>query len=50
MSLSTHILDTSLGRPVPGVAVTLAHYMESSWQPVYTRRHRCRRALEGRAR
>ena len=32
MSISTHILDTSLGRPVAGVAVELDRNTEGEWQ------------------
>ena len=32
MSLSTHVLDTALGRPVPNLAITLDHRDASAWQ------------------
>ena len=32
--ISTHILDTSLGRPVAGVSVTLEQSGESGWREV----------------
>ncbi|PYO68996.1 MAG: hydroxyisourate hydrolase [Gemmatimonadetes bacterium] len=32
--LSTHVLDTALGRPAAGVAVTLAIQKANSWQEV----------------
>ncbi|MEO5875571.1 MAG: hydroxyisourate hydrolase [Streptosporangiaceae bacterium] len=32
MSLSTHILDTSQGRPAPGVAVRLDRYDGTTWE------------------
>lgn len=32
MSISTHILDTSAGRPVAGVAVELDRVTEGEWQ------------------
>lgn len=32
MGISTHILDTSLGRPARGVRVTLLHSAGSTWQ------------------
>ena len=34
--ISTHILDTSLGRPAAGVRVTLEHSDKDSWQEVST--------------
>lgn len=34
MSLSTHILDTSRGRPAPDVPVRLDALRESAWQQV----------------
>jgi len=34
MGISTHILDTALGRPAAGVAVSLARLMDSAWVPV----------------
>lgn len=34
MSLSTHILDTSRGRPAAGVAVRLDARDETAWRPV----------------
>jgi 5-hydroxyisourate hydrolase len=33
-SLSTHVLDTSVGRPAAGVAVTLDTTSDASWQRV----------------
>ena len=32
--ISTHILDTSVGRPVAGVSVTLEHSGESGWREI----------------
>jgi 5-hydroxyisourate hydrolase len=34
MSISTHILDTSLGRPAAGVQVTLEQLRGNEWQAV----------------
>jgi 5-hydroxyisourate hydrolase len=34
MGISTHILDTALGRPAAEVAVSLARLMDGSWMPV----------------
>lgn len=34
MTLSTHILDTSRGRPAAGVAVRLETRRDNGWQPV----------------
>lgn len=34
MSLSTHVLDTALGRPAPGVPVTLERLGADGWLPV----------------
>jgi 5-hydroxyisourate hydrolase len=31
MGISTHILDTTLGRPANGVPVTLAHWEREQW-------------------
>lgn len=36
MTLSTHILDTALGRPAPGIAVTLTHQQGPTWQHILT--------------
>jgi 5-hydroxyisourate hydrolase len=33
-SITTHVLDTSLGRPASGVAVTLEHMVKSDWKLV----------------
>jgi hydroxyisourate hydrolase len=30
--LTTHILDTSIGKPAKGVKITLLHYNETEWQ------------------
>ncbi len=32
MGISTHILDTALGRPAAGVPVTLAIFQEGAWK------------------
>lgn len=34
MGISTHILDTALGRPAAGVPVTLARRTEDEWSPI----------------
>jgi 5-hydroxyisourate hydrolase len=34
MGISTHILDTALGRPAADVAVSLARLIDSAWIPV----------------
>lgn len=34
MGISTHVLDTSLGRPAAGVPVRLEILEEGGWQPV----------------
>jgi 5-hydroxyisourate hydrolase len=34
MGISTHILDTALGRPAVGVAVSLARSIDGTWMPV----------------
>jgi 5-hydroxyisourate hydrolase len=34
MGISTHILDTALGRPAAEVAVSLARLMDGAWMPV----------------
>jgi 5-hydroxyisourate hydrolase len=34
MGLSTHILDTNLGRPVEGITIALEALHESAWQPL----------------
>lgn len=34
MSLSTHVLDTSRGRPAAGVAVRLEAFTGDGWRPV----------------
>lgn len=34
MTLSTHVLDTSLGRPATGVAVRLDSHRDGQWSPV----------------
>ncbi|MFF7453940.1 hydroxyisourate hydrolase [Kitasatospora sp. NPDC008115] len=34
--ISTHVLDTSLGRPAEGVTVELAVRAEDGWQPLGT--------------
>lgn len=33
ISISTHVLDTAAGRPVPGVPVTLARYVRAEKDP-----------------
>jgi 5-hydroxyisourate hydrolase len=38
MSLSTHVLDTSRGRPASGVAVRLDERRDGDWVPVDERR------------
>lgn len=35
MGISTHVLDTSLGRPAIGVAVTLSRLAHSDWLTLY---------------
>jgi 5-hydroxyisourate hydrolase len=35
MSISTHILDISLGRPAANVPVTLSHLSEGNWHILY---------------
>ncbi len=32
MGISTHILDTTIGRPAAGVSVTLSHRNKDDWQ------------------
>lgn len=44
MSLSTHLLDLSLGRPATNVAVSLARWAETDWAPV----HQARTDADGR--
>jgi 5-hydroxyisourate hydrolase len=34
VTISTHVLDTSLGRPAAGVAVRLEHHDGARWLPV----------------
>jgi 5-hydroxyisourate hydrolase len=34
MGISTHILDTALGRPAAGVPVALARMTNSEWSPI----------------
>ena len=34
MGISTHILDTALGRPAAGVPVSLARRVEANWAPL----------------
>jgi 5-hydroxyisourate hydrolase len=34
MGISTHILDTALGRPATGVPVSLARMTNAKWEPV----------------
>jgi len=34
MGLSTHILDTALGRPATGVALILSQLQDGSWQEI----------------
>jgi 5-hydroxyisourate hydrolase len=34
LGISTHILDTALGRPAAEVAVSLARMMDETWMPV----------------
>lgn len=34
MGISTHILDTALGRPAAGVPVTLAYMTNRAWSPL----------------
>jgi 5-hydroxyisourate hydrolase len=33
MGISTHILDTALGRPATGVPVSLAYWQSNDWSP-----------------
>jgi 5-hydroxyisourate hydrolase len=53
MGLSTHILDTHLGRPAANVAITLWHWHDNSWQQVGSALTdsdgRCRTLLGGHA-
>ena len=53
MALSTHILDTHLGRPAANVAVTLYHHREGSWHRIGSAMTdsdgRCRTLLGGHA-
>lgn len=35
MGISTHILDTSLGRPAIGIAVTLSRLAQDNWLTLY---------------
>ncbi|MEA9390161.1 hydroxyisourate hydrolase [Acerihabitans sp. TG2] len=35
-SLSTHILDTSLGKPATGISITLEHGINGHWQYIAT--------------
>ena len=34
MGISTHILDTALGRPAAGVPIALAHMTNNEWSPI----------------
>ncbi|MBB5319138.1 hydroxyisourate hydrolase [Tunturibacter empetritectus] len=34
MGISTHILDTTLGRPATGVPITLARLTDGKWSPL----------------
>src|ERR1700712_1080066 len=34
MGISTHILDTAMGRPAAAVELSLAHLAEDVWRPV----------------
>ena len=34
MSLSTHVLDTTLGRPAAGISISLARLERAEWVPV----------------
>ncbi|HWB33208.1 MAG TPA: hydroxyisourate hydrolase [Acidobacteriaceae bacterium] len=34
MGLSTHILDTHLGRPAAGVPIALSQLCDGAWQPI----------------
>jgi 5-hydroxyisourate hydrolase len=36
MGISTHILDTALGRPATGVPITLAFMANGAWSPINT--------------
>ncbi len=36
MSLSTHILDTALGRPAANIAITLSHLDGETWHDIAT--------------
>ncbi|MGA7157426.1 MAG: hydroxyisourate hydrolase [Acidobacteriaceae bacterium] len=36
MSLSTHILDTALGRPAANIAITLAQLQHDTWRELVT--------------
>jgi 5-hydroxyisourate hydrolase len=53
MGLSTHILDTHLGRPAANVAVTLYHLRDGSWHQIGSALTdsdgRCRTLLGGHA-
>jgi 5-hydroxyisourate hydrolase len=35
-AISTHVLDTTLGKPAPGVSVQLDRWEETEWRPVAT--------------
>jgi 5-hydroxyisourate hydrolase len=35
-AITTHVLDTALGRPAAGIAVTLEAWLEPEWQRVGT--------------
>jgi 5-hydroxyisourate hydrolase len=53
MGLSTHILDTHLGRPAANVAITLWHWHDNAWHQVGSALTdsdgRCRTLLGGHA-
>jgi 5-hydroxyisourate hydrolase len=34
MTLSTHVLDATSGRPAPNVALTLHRWAQTGWEPV----------------
>ena len=36
MGLSTHILDTALGRPAANISLTLSQLIENAWQGIAT--------------
>jgi 5-hydroxyisourate hydrolase len=36
MGISTHILDTALGRPATGIPITLTFMVNGAWSPINT--------------